>query len=162
MNIGLALTAVIVVTTPGAPSLSSPQRQALVEAYRAGYHVGLPLTFMAIVYVESSLCQRDTGDDGLAFGCSQVHASAAYAATGMRIPAWMLTDPNFNDVNMAVGAKYLSMCMARFGWPAGIGCYQQGIPHSYALGRWRLNTLPYTRRVLAAMQWLKQLPISED
>ena len=138
------------------PILSYPQKQALAQAWHAGYHVGLPLAFMAIVYVESSGCKHVHGDNGLAFGCSQVHASAAYAATGAHIPAWMLSDSNLRALNMAVGARYLQMCIDRFGWPAGAACYNQGL-HT-KLSRRALSHLSYTRRVLAAMKWLRQLP----
>lgn len=140
------------------PILSYPQKQALAQAWHAGYHVGLPLAFMAIVYVESSGCQTGAGDGGLAFGCSQVHEDAAYEATGIRIPPWMLADPNLRALNMAIGARYLEICVQRFGWPAGAGCYNTGIPKAARLGPARLSKLAYTRRVLAAMAWLKQLP----
>lgn len=142
------------------PRLSNSQKTALVEAWHAGYHVGLPLAFTAIVYVESSGCKNVHGDNGLAFGCSQVHEAAAYAATGVHIPAWVLSDPDLRALNMAVGAKYLQMCIDRFGWPAGAACYNHGL-HT-RLSRHALSHLRYTKRVLAAMVWLRNLPISEE
>lgn len=142
------------------PALTLAQKQALAEAWHAGYHVGLPLAFTSIVYVESSGCAQVDGDNGLAFGCSQVHAGAAYAATGVHIPAWILSDSNLRTLNMAVGARYLQMCIDRFGWPAGIGCYNQGL-HT-RLNRHALSHLRYTKRVLAAMKWLRNLPMSEE
>ena len=142
------------------PRLTYSQNQALAAAWHAGYHVGLPLAFTAIVYVESSGCKNVHGDNGLAFGCSQVHEAAAYAATGFHIPAWVLSDPDLRALNMAVGARYLQMCIDSYHWPAGIGCYKQGL-HT-KLSRRALSHLSYTRRVLAAMVWLRNLPMSED
>ena len=138
------------------PLLTLAHKQALAQAWDAGYHVGLPLAFTAIVYVESSGCKNVHGDKGLAFGCSQVHEAAAYAATGAHIPAWMLSDSNLRALNMAVGARYLQMCIDRFGWPAGAACYNQGL-HT-RLSHHALVHLRYTKRVLAAMKWLRQLP----
>lgn len=145
---------------PKPPVLSYSQRQALSEAWHAGYHVGLPLAFTAIVYVESSGCKNVHGDNGLAFGCSQVHEAAAYAATGVHIPPWILSDPDLRALNMAVGAKYLQLCIDRFGWPAGAACYNQGL-HT-RLSHHALVHLRYTKRVLAAMKWLRHLPRSEE
>ena len=140
--------------------LTHSQKLALAEAWHAGYHIGLPLAFTAIVYVESSGCKHVHGDNGLAFGCSQVHEAAAYAATGVHIPPWILSDPDLRAINMAVGAKYLQLCIDRFGWPAGAACYNQGL-HT-RLSRRALSHLRYTKRVLAAMVWLKNLPMSKE
>lgn len=142
------------------PVLTLAQKQALAEAWHAGYHVGLPLAFTAIVYVESSGCKNVHGDNGLAFGCSQIHEAAAYAATGIHIPQWILSDPDLRALNMAVGAKYLQLCIDRFGWPAGAACYNQGL-HTQ-LSQRALSHLAYTRRVLAAMKWLRNVPVSEE
>lgn len=170
MNIRIALAAFIVAAVlptriwaaPKPPLLSYSQKLALVEAWRAGYHVGLPLAFTAVVYVESSLCQAGDGDGGLAFGCSQVHEDATYEATGIRIPRSMLSDPNLRELNMAVGAQYLAVCVDKFGWPAGIGCYTTGIPRARAKGRKYLCGLRYTQSVLAATKWLRELQQTEE
>lgn len=157
------------------PALTLAQKQALAQAWHAGYHVGLPLAFTAIVYVESSGCVKVQGDTGIAFGCSQVQVRTAYKVTGAHIPAWMLSDPNLSAVNMAIGARYLQLCVDRFGWPLGAGCYEQGIPRTRILQRKgcfreRLKRVPkacrevrrYMASVLAAMVWLRNLPMSED
>lgn len=159
----LALWTVVLVASRAAwgapPALSYAQKEALIEAWRAGYHVGLPLAFAAVVFIESSGCQSGAGDGGLAFGCSQVHEAAAYAATGIRIPPAMLSDPNLRELNMAIGARYLEICVQRFGWPAGIGCYTTGIPRAKTKGRKYLSGLHYTHAVLAAMAWMRELPL---
>lgn len=140
-----------------APELTPAQKQIMVEAYQAGYHVGLPLAFTAVVYVESDFRCR-TGDHGLARGCAQIHAVAVRAATGMDIPVWQYDLPPLEDVDLAIGAQYFAQCIQRWGWPAGIGAYNQGETNSLRLGRKRLANLPYTRAVLAAMVWLREVP----
>ena len=156
------------------PTLTLSQKQALAEAWHAGYHVGLPLAFTAIVYVESSGCAHVQSDAGIAFGCSQVQVRTAYKVTGAHIPPWMLSNPNLRTVNMAIGARYLQMCVDRFGWPVGAGCYEQGIPRTRILQRKgcfrvrveRIKPCREVRRymasVLAAMIWLRNLPMSEE
>ena len=156
------------------PALTLAQKQALAQAWHAGYHVGLPLAFTAIVYVESSGCVKVQGDTGIAFGCSQVQVRTAYKVTGAHIPAWMLSDPNLSAVNMAIGARYLQLCVDRFGWPIGAGCYEQGIPRTRILQRKgcfrvraeRIKPCREVRRymasVIAAMKWLRHLPMSEE
>lgn len=133
----------------------------MVEAWQAGYHVGLPLAFTAVVYVESKFRCRP-GDHGLARGCAQLHAVAVRAATGMNIPAWQYDLPTVEDVDLAIGAQYLADCVERFGWPAGAGCYNEGLTNSLKLGRARLAGLPYTHAVLAAMAWLREVAVSDD
>lgn len=158
----------------GAPALNTMQKQALVEAYRAGDHYQLGLEFSAIVYVESRLCANAVRSAAGALGCAQVKPVAAEAVSGMRLPAWQLSDPNMRDVNMAIGARYLDLCLQRFGWPIGAGCYEQGIPRTRILQRKgcfraraeRIKPCREVRRymaaVLAAMKWLKNLPGSGE
>lgn len=147
---------------PKPVTLSYSQKHALVIAYRMGAHYGLPLTFAAIIYVESSACKSMTGDHGLAHGCSQIHESAAFVASGVRIPAWQLDAPELQDENMALGAHYLALCVQRFGWPAGIDCFNTGLHKAAGMSRHTLARAHYTHAVLAAMEWLKQLPLSDD
>lgn len=133
----------------------------MVEAWQAGYHVGLPLAFTAVVYVESKFRCRP-GDHGLARGCAQLHAVAVRAATGMNIPAWQYDLPTVEDVDLAIGAQYLADCVQRFGWPSGAGCYNEGMANAERLGRARLAALPYTHAVVAAMVWLREVAVSDD
>ena len=147
--LGIALSANAV-----SQPLSASQRQVMAEAWRAGYHVGLPIIYTAVVYVESGFrCQ--TGDHGRAHGCAQLHQSAVKAVVGHELPAWRYTGSGFTEVGLAIGAQYLRMCMNRFGYPAGIGCYNQGLTRSLRLGKYRLSRLPYTRAVLRAVTWLR-------
>lgn len=143
------------------PALTQAQKQIMVEAWQAGYHVGLPLAFTAVVYVESKFRCRP-GDHGLARGCAQLHAVAVRAATGMNIPAWQYDLPTVEDVDLAIGARYFAQCIQRWGWPAGIAAYNTGPTIAAKLGRKRLAELPYTRAVLAAMVWLRKVPINDD
>lgn len=143
-----------------APPLSTHQKQALVVAWQAGYHVGLPLVFTAVVYVESSLC-RDVGHHA-AKGCAQIQHPAATVAAGFNIPVWRYTGDVDRDVNMALGARYLALCMDRFGWPGGLACYRLGPAGAAALTARERDRLPYTRAVLAAMRWLREVPSSDD
>lgn len=142
------------------PRLSNSQKTALVEAWRAGYHVGLPLAFTAIIYVESKACADAHRSSKGALGCAQVLPTTANAVAHTDIPEWQLGSQAFTTENMAIGAHYLQECMDKFGWPAGIGCYDYGL-HT-TLTRAQLSHLNYTRAVLAAMKWLRQLPLSED
>lgn len=156
--IGLALLVAARIAWGATPELTPAQKQVMVEAYQAGYHVQLPLAFTAVVYVESQFRCR-AGDHGLAKGCAQLHPVAVRAATGMNIPAWEYDLPAVEDVDLAIGAQYFAQCIQRWGWPAGIGVYNVGPTIAAKLGRRRLAELPYTRAVLAAMVWLREVPI---
>ncbi len=142
--------------------LSFKQRRDLVLAYRAGAHYSLGLPFAAIVWQESSACANAVESSAGAYGCAQVKEVAAKAVTGFKIPTWDLADPDLQDENMAIGARYLDLCMQRVGWPAGIGCYYVGIRAAIKLGKRRLVKLRYTQDVLARMAALRHLPWSED
>lgn len=144
------------------PTLTRAQKQALVAAWHAGYHYGLPDTFAAVVFVESSACRDAVESSAHAYGCSQVKQEAVKAVTGIHIPAWQLLDPALQDENMAIGAKYLSLCIQRFGYPEGIACYYQGPSAASKKTRAQLRHFWYTRAVLAALVWIKQLPTSEE
>lgn len=143
-------------------SLTQSQRDALVAAYRAGAHYGLGLPFAAIVWQESSVCANAVESSAGAYGCAQVREVAVRAVTGRTLPPWELGDPNLKDVNMAIGAAYLSLCVSKFGWPAGAGCYYVGVGAAAHMGRPALTKLPYTQSVLRRMAALEKLPQSED
>ena len=147
---------------PHLASLTLVQKRSLVEAYRLGDHYGLGLPFAAIVFMESSACTESTGDDGHAYGCSQVHESAVYQVVGAKLPKWELHDSALNDVNMAIGARYLDLCVNRYGWPAGAGCYNIGLTKARVLGAKELAERDYTKCVIQTMQVLEKLPISDD
>ncbi len=142
-------------------TLSSAEAHALVRAYRAGDHYGIGFIFAAIVWEESTFCVRMHGDHGRAYGCSQIHESAAEAVSGVKIPPWMLDDRNLDDFNLALGARYLDLCLRRFGYPAGIGCYHVGIPEAGAMGKRALSRLPYTQLVLARIRRLHRIPVED-
>lgn len=142
------------------PPLTLAQKEALAEAWHAGYHVGLPLTFAAIVYVESKACADAHKSAKGAVGCAQVMPATANEVAQVTIPEWQLSSSDFTDENLGIGAHYLQECMLKFGWPAGIGCYDYGL-HT-KLTRRQLAHARYTRAVLAAMKWLRNLPQSDD
>lgn len=142
------------------PALSRAQMQAMVVAWRAGYHYGFPDTFAALVYIESSECKNAVKSSAGALGCAQVLPTTATEIAGTKIPDWQLSAPSFKYENMALGAKYLDLCFAKFGWPAGIGCYKYGL-HT-KLNRSQLSRLRYTRAVLDAVKWIRNLPNSEQ
>lgn len=144
------------------PTLDTAQKHALVEAYRAGNHYGIGLLFAAVVMQESTACMHAGTSSAHAYGCAQIRESAVIAVTGAPLPAWELLDPTMQDENMAIGARYLDLCLQRFGYPAGIGCYYVGPDAGAKLGRKRLSRLPYTKAVLANMKMLEQLPQSEE
>lgn len=143
-------------------NLTYAQKQALILAYRAGNHYGIGLLYAAIIWQESKLCKFTLGDHGRAHGCAQLHESAVKAVTGVMLSSWELTDPDTQELNLAIGARYLDLCLQRFGYPAGIAAYNMGIPRAAKMGRVRLSRLPYTKAVLANMKQLQLLPQSED
>ena len=142
--------------------LSRAQKEALVMAYRAGNQYGLGLPFAAVVFQESSACANAVESSKGAYGCAQVREIAARAVAGVAVPVWDLANPDLQDENMAIGARYLDLCMRRMGWPAGIGCYYVGLSAAVKMGKRRLDRLPYTREVLAKMRKLRNLPESLD
>lgn len=147
---------------PKPVTLSSAQKQALVVAYRLGAHYGIGLVFAAVVWQESSLCKLARESKAHAHGCAQVRESAVIAVTGSPLPPWQLDNPALQDENMAIGARYLDLCLQRFGWPDGIGCYYLGPDAAAKVGHRRLVTFWYTVDVLDKLKQLRQLPLSED
>lgn len=123
------------------------QQDAMRMAYDAGYHYGFPVLFQALVWVESKDCRVTGPSRKGAVGCAQILPHTADGIAGAHIPVWILTDPSQTAINMALGAKYLDLCLRKFGFPAGVGCYERGL-YTHMSAR-RLGRTPYTRAVLA-------------
>lgn len=155
---GLAVSQVV---APMAPvHFSAAQSRALVNAYRVGQRYGLGIVLAAIVWQESSACERLIGDDGAGLGCAQMHLSAARHVTGTKVSAWALIHDRRLALRLA--ARFLQECVSRYGLEGGIGCYHLGLARARALPRPALAQSPYVLQVLAKVRVLERLHVSRD
>lgn len=119
----------------GSSHLDTYRQRMLHFAYQVGGE-----TEAAIIEQESSGCKYRIGDHGRAFGCGQLHLSAAASVLGYT-PARdrLIYDDRFN---IEVSTKLFGRCLAELrSWPRALLCYHTGQLH-------RARTMPW-RQVLA-------------
>lgn len=105
---------------------------------------GLSNEFIAIVYQESSFCQRKIGKHG-ELGCSQLKPGTARIVDPDVDVDRLLTDDKYN---LRIGAMVLDRCHHRFrNWARGIVCYHAGMQAALDTTNQKAENHPYVAKI---------------
>jgi Transglycosylase SLT domain len=118
-------------------------------------------TLQAVLIAESSLCRHKQGIDHRAYGCGQLHPTAAQVVDDAPVSARALKHDD--ALNIRLAARYLSYCLQQMPtWERGVVCYNKGPNHTRAMSDVQVETDSYLDTVRRRMREADRLTASND